>query len=384
MGRFDPIPEGFYIKPENNEIEISVFGPGYGECVLLHAGDNNWIIVDSCIDQNTGKPSSVWYFEQIGVLPSSSVKLIVATHWHDDHIRGLGETLNVCKSAKFACSCAMGSYDFFTLLAMYKINPMMKNTGMDEFKSILRILEERKQNRSSEFQSPIWAIENMTLWKNRLSSLNEECLIYALSPSHTAYTYAMNIFLEMMPDIRDSKRRLTSLPPNRAAIVLWVSIGSFSILLGSDLQEENNPKMGWTAIVNSSLRPEGSAGYFKIPHHGSCNAHNVSVWENMINRNHTSVLTPFYSGGAQLPTHSDIERICSFSDNAFTTARSLVKKAKRRSSTVEKTIKESVKSLRQIHMSTGQVRFRIKPLHDPTIELFGDAMSLNNLVNAKN
>lgn len=35
-----------YTAPEVGEIEVSVFGPGYGESILLHAGDNDWFLID--------------------------------------------------------------------------------------------------------------------------------------------------------------------------------------------------------------------------------------------------------------------------------------------------------------------------------------------------
>jgi hypothetical protein len=69
--------------PSPDELEISIFGPGYGECIVAHLGDNSWFVVDSCIDVYTKRPAALTYFEKIGVNPSVSVKQIIATHWHD-------------------------------------------------------------------------------------------------------------------------------------------------------------------------------------------------------------------------------------------------------------------------------------------------------------
>jgi len=95
------------IPPKHDEIEVSVFGPGYGECILIHAGDNEWIIVDSCIDSVSREPAAMQYLKGIGVNSNEAVKFIIASHWHDDHIRGMSSIVNSCQNAKFVCPSAM-------------------------------------------------------------------------------------------------------------------------------------------------------------------------------------------------------------------------------------------------------------------------------------
>ena len=51
--------------PQANEVELSLAGPGYGECVLIHVGNNTWVIVDSwsrCEPPTSGAqlPRSPW------------------------------------------------------------------------------------------------------------------------------------------------------------------------------------------------------------------------------------------------------------------------------------------------------------------------------------
>jgi len=43
------------IPVKQDEIEVSVFGPGYGESILVHLGAGKWVIVDSCRDNKTGE-----------------------------------------------------------------------------------------------------------------------------------------------------------------------------------------------------------------------------------------------------------------------------------------------------------------------------------------
>ena len=57
-------------RPAVQEVEVTIFGPGFGEFILVHATHNDWIIFDSCIESATGKPAVLRYLEEIGVDPS--------------------------------------------------------------------------------------------------------------------------------------------------------------------------------------------------------------------------------------------------------------------------------------------------------------------------
>ncbi|MBF0320871.1 MAG: MBL fold metallo-hydrolase [Nitrospirae bacterium] len=357
--------------PDEDEIEISIFGPGYGESIVIHIGENNWIIVDSCIDAKTKRPVPLQYLEQIGVDPKTSVKLVVATHWHDDHIRGLSEIMNNCGSAVLSCSIAINTVDFYKLLFLLSNNSMMKNTGLDEFINIKEILQKR---------NPIWAIENKLLWKMDLRKSDQQCEVSSLSPSDLPFTYALTDFSKLIPKDKENKRYIPAITPNRASVVLWIKIGDFYVLLGADLQEEGNAKTGWSAIVTSTLRPTCKATFYKIPYHGSKNAHHIGVWTEMLDKNPISVLTPFSRGDTKLPTGTDIQRIRNLTENAYSTALPMQIKKTKRSHAVEKTINETVKKIEQNIISTGHVRLRKKSAMDIKVELFNDAVFLTNLV----
>lgn len=36
--------------PVADELEVSVFGPGVGESVVVHLGHGDWMVVDSCLN----------------------------------------------------------------------------------------------------------------------------------------------------------------------------------------------------------------------------------------------------------------------------------------------------------------------------------------------
>ena len=102
--------------PEAGEFELTLFGPGYGESIVLHVGDGVWVIVDSCID-NDRAPRALRYLEGIGIDPAQAVALIVATHWHDDHIRGMGRLVDACSQAAFCCAAALCQKEFLSAVA---------------------------------------------------------------------------------------------------------------------------------------------------------------------------------------------------------------------------------------------------------------------------
>ena len=92
--------------PGYNEFEISLFGPGYGEAIAIHFGNGQWVLVDSCIDPESGNPANLQYLRDLNFNVVDSVKVVVATHWHDDHIRGISSVFCECHNAKFVISGA--------------------------------------------------------------------------------------------------------------------------------------------------------------------------------------------------------------------------------------------------------------------------------------
>src|SRR5450631_3851410 len=89
--------------PAENEIEITLFGPGFGEAIAVHLGHSEWLLVDSCIDPATNEPAAETYLNAIGVEPSC-VKGLVASHWHDDHVRGFGRLAEIYRDAELNIS----------------------------------------------------------------------------------------------------------------------------------------------------------------------------------------------------------------------------------------------------------------------------------------
>ena len=79
-------------------------------------GDGEWAIIDSCINPHTEQPAALSYLESLGLTASEVVHLIVATHWDDDHIRGLSTVVDSSPNARFACSAALRRKEIFAFV----------------------------------------------------------------------------------------------------------------------------------------------------------------------------------------------------------------------------------------------------------------------------
>ncbi|AHY50556.1 MBL fold metallo-hydrolase [Bradyrhizobium japonicum] len=302
--------------PAEDQIEVSLFGPGYGECCLVHIGGGKWIVIDSCVEPRSQKPAALEYLERIGVDAATSVEMIVATHWHDDHVRGISTLLRACPKASFVLSNAMSSKEFISMaLARNTIKSTKVSTGSGEISAVFDQL-------GSSRRTATRAIADRTLMTVRNSSLRHgyDCVVTSLSPSDRQTQTFMDDLALLMPDPNSSERRCVSRGPNHLAVALWVSLGPVDILLGADLEETQDPDTGWSVIVNSTNRPKGQATVFKIPHHGSQNGHCVGVWQSMLAPHPISILTPYNRGDVGLPTEDDVKRIVPLSSSAFSTA----------------------------------------------------------------
>lgn len=360
------------VPPSRDEIEVSIFGPGFGESILIHIGNNEWVIIDSCVDVLSGEPAALTYLKKINVDLSESIKLLIATHWHDDHIRGLAKIVQSSPNARFVCSAAIETKDFISLVKAYMRNILENKKGVEEFNEILEILNQRRV-------LPGVAVQDTLLYKASLNIDGEpiEVSIFSLSPSDYAVIASKIQIAKLLELKKEPMRSLLPVDPNYASIVVAIRIKDKSILLGSDLQERADDRTGWSVILKSSYYAKNKSSVFKVPHHGSANAHHPHVWIQMLEDQAYAVVTPFSRvRGEGLPKESDVTRICSLTRNAFITSDNVARQIKREW-TIEKTIREAGIKIFQTEPPLGHVRLRSK-ISEGTwdVELFGNANSL--------
>ncbi|MEN8180192.1 MAG: MBL fold metallo-hydrolase [Pseudomonadota bacterium] len=338
--------------PSSTELEVSLFGPGFGESILIHLGANSWIIVDSCITGTSDLPAPIAYLRSIGVDPSSSVKVIVATHWHDDHIRGLSTIVDHCHEAEFCCSMALSRQEFISNATKFEVNNTI--VGGSGAREIVKVLN------SLNGKSPKRAIAGMLLKSFPGSDLGHNCNaeLWALSPSDKQIDQFLSDIGSLSPSVKQTRFRLSSEKQNNGSLVLWLNVGDIKILLGGDLEETTDQDTGWTVVLSSEGREGNRANIFKIPHHGSITGYSSDVWEHMVCESPIAILTPFNRGSKKLPDKDDAKRILCHTDDAFSTSNHSNKRNKPRDKIVDKMIKETVGKIRPVQVSSGRITIR--------------------------
>jgi hypothetical protein len=306
--------------PDSNEFEVSLFGPGRGECCLLHIGANEWIVVDSCVNQRTGSNPALDYLAAINVNLQQVVR-IVASHAHDDHIAGISDIVEACTNAEFYASLASTRDEFLTLVEIDEhLEGLVRPSAYREYRRIHSILEARAGRGYGRRVGYNYAIEGLPIYKRAGTSAIPGATVVALSPSHEAVTRSLEHFASLLPQDQSQIRRIATQDPNTFSVALSVTLGDFGVLLGADLLRGPGHRCGWNAVLTSPHRSTEPASLIKVPHHGSANAHHDSVWSEMLAPDPVAVLTPFRGGSNPPPSVSDRARICGLTQHAYITA----------------------------------------------------------------
>ena len=288
------------MPPHPDEIEVALFGPGYGECAVVHVGGGDWIVLDSFLTSGR-RPVALQYLDGLGVDLARSVRLIVATHWHDDHMKGLGDLVSRCPGADFCCASALGSREFMSVAAAWA-GTGLRGDGIREIHTVMSHLDRADAQ-------PVWALASRRI--HRSSS----CEVWSLSPGDKAYSAFL---ASLAPDSEIGPLRGIDLQkPNQLSVVLLVRFdGGTSCLFGADLE-----RRGWAAVLGDTARPQGSrSSVFKVPHHGSANAHLERVWDELLEPEPVALLAPWRRGGRVLPKEADVDRILARTPNAYATS----------------------------------------------------------------
>ena len=236
--------------PKSDHVEVALFGPGKGESALIHVGDGMWVVVDSCVDEE-GNAAPLVYLDSLGVAPSS-IEMVVASHWHDDHIAGLSQIVRHSETARFVCSQALKTDEFVELVAAADLRPMVRATsGVHEFR---RVLDSLKQSN----RLPTWATVDRLLISR---AGPPEVRLQALSPSDASITETFGNIAALLQMQANPNRLVVPRPGrNPAAVVLHLKVGNVVLLLCSDLEVDTDTTKGWTAVLDAPARPTDQAG----------------------------------------------------------------------------------------------------------------------------
>ena len=351
--------------PDADEVEITVLGPGYGESIVVHIGQGRWIIVDSCIN-DARDPQALEYLLAIGVEPRDAVRLIVATHWHDDHIGGMSKLVDACPAARFCCAVTLRREEFYAAIhALNRGGAFAGSSGVRELHTLFEALAERGSK-------PHFVSADTRLFTDG------SCEIWTLSPHNDEVVRFLESIGTLFPKVGETTRRVGDVSPNQVAVVLWIKIHDAVILLGADLE-----RRGWVKLVESQGRPQQRGKVFKVPHHGAASAYDPGVWQEMLEPNPIAVLTPWRRGGRALPEQDEMRRILAETEHAYlTSGTDSGARPRRRDSGVERSIQEANIRLRRIAPRWGAVRLRrqVNTETEWLVKLFGQARHLVDLV----
>ena len=317
---------------------------------MIHLPGHKWIIVDSCIDHEKGIPVALRYLRQIGVDPSRSVSHILATHWHDDHVAGIAQTLVECSKAQFVCSVAQQCEEFLAFVYAHDDARMMGrlSSGVSEFRDILEKANDRI----------VWTIENRSILHYCVGGQNVD--IRSLSPSDMTITNAKFDMASRLHELTGTQRRAVAGNANHFTTVVYISVDQTGILLGGDQLVTRNKGDGWNRIV--SLCDTDSrihkAAVYKVAHHGSQSADTKAIWDVLLLGNPIALIAPWSLGKAVLPQEADIARISKRTNKAYLTAPSERPKAEKRSAAVERSLKEAGYKIWAAEKKMGQVQVR--------------------------
>lgn len=356
--------------PSQGEIEVSVFGRGFGEALAVHYGDGNWILIDSLTDEK-GASASFAYLDNLGVSPTQ-IKAVVATHWHDDHVRGLAQIYEAAKQAEFFFSAAMMTDEWKAF------NQRQRVIGSNRFSSGLSELRRIAETQEAQRRPVLrYAAINRSILRVDAGSLSHGASVdfEALAPCDADIA----AFHQMLATAA-TESRVMPFGRNDVSVPIWLRVAGYRILLGADLEVVRDPARGWNAVFNSSAQLDGKADLVKIAHHGSENGHHPGVWQDHVARDPIAILSP-WNRGAKRPSEQDVAKIVERAPRAYSSSR-LDKKPQKRAAVVERTLKEGGQKVRAKPTEVGQVRVRFRPdenASDWRLEMLNGALRLQEL-----
>ncbi len=354
--------------PEADQLEVSVFGPGFGESLCVHLGDGKWMTVDSCLDPATGSPWALGYLTSLGVDVASAVRVVLVTHFDDDHIRGIAVLAKAAASAQIVCSSAINRKDVLQFVVEQEQAAGGIGSGVDELRSLLRLAAGRN--------GVVWAKANLPLYPRPPA---EGPRVTALSPSEDAVERSLEFMAlgATDPHAKPAVVRRYRAPdgPNVASVVAQVDAPAASVLLGADLENTENSETGWAAVLKYA-KPQDGASLLKVAHHASAGAHHDDVWTEMLLDGVVAVVTPWAKGASFLPKESDLDRLYARCGRVYVTSVPSFRRA-RRDHRVERLVKRlHGGDIREL-VGSGHVRARRRSGEsDWSVALAGDARLL--------
>ena len=290
------------MKPSANEFLIVVLGgPSEGESIVLHLGNDKWMIIDSGI---TGKDVLALKYLDDNDISYDNVENIVCTHWHADHVYGMGKILTACKNAKFWVPIVSQSrmMPLFFVKRMEKKDIHDYQTVAEEYSFCMALAKKRGKLE--------YLYKDVNIKKIR--DYNHLMSIDALSPSNGMYSKYQKLWASRNNEHFDE----CGVDPNKSSVAIGVSIDDkLHFLFGADLECnrsnqdtdyegcqlkcQQRKEVGWCNVCcdSSTYEIHGKYDYVKIIHHSSKTGYCPNMWEKKVKDEVIGVTTVFGKDG---------------------------------------------------------------------------------------
>ena len=384
-----------------NEAEVTLIGgtSGYGESIVVRYGENEWAIIDSCIDTLTQTCLPIAYLNDIGVNVKTQVKYVFCTHWHDDHIRGLHELIEACSNDVVFCLAIASDKEKF-LYEMERSNLYEPDRGVR--KELILALDKVNEKGISVKR----LMQDLTVFKTN------NCSCFALSPSQeelkaffeelahviteqgqvlkqkevldskpteeiesaedisdavfSDLERGLDVHSEVITErvIQDSevtrgKKKTCKSNINDRSVALLFTICGHHVVLGADLEVSSNSYSGWQSVNDCSSMQGVAADMYKIPHHGSSNGYFDLFIKNHISPSATGKLSTWLKGESVLPEKIILENYHQYLSSLFITADPSFLTGKFSSPEYKKMMEGTTESIVDIKNHCGIVQSRL-------------------------
>jgi len=269
--------------------------------------------------------------------------------------------------------------EFLTLAKIEAMEPGKIPLGPEELYRCLTTVRERAE--TSRGHQHKWAGPDRILWQTDKHA-PVKIRITTLSPSDEMHSRTVQTMLNYITAVKKglSEPRLIATCPNDVAVAVLLEINERQILLGSDLEQESNVAVGWSAVLAGEAVKDSKCCAFKVAHHGSYSGHSDAVWEELLETSPLALITPFRHGDLRIPTGGDRARILARTGDAYISADpNLSTKAPKKSGKVQARRSNNTINRRLANGPMGHIRWRA-PINDPAdrglVELFDGALPL--------
>lgn len=355
--------------PQDDELEVSVFGPGVGESILVHCGNQRWIIIDSCRDSRTGDIAPLIYLKSLGLDPATCVDWVVATHAHDDHIDGLGDVVSACEQARVALPAASSVEEFFAI-ERFDARLDFYNTRWRIYSEFERVLTELETSHRDLTYLYFVSAGKVLPFESVASDYVGPSLTF-VAPSDYAVLQSKRVFGRLLQRAVDQTNagRIASRDPNSFSSAVLVRCLEHVVLLGGDVKN-GSTSWGWTHVVNS-FPVVRQVDIFKVAHHGDPKSHHPTIWDDWLHEDSVAIVSPYRPAGR--PRDGDIERMRQTGRQVWVTARPGSIPDSRDVRLAAAKLRRVARDVEEVSGMVGQVRYRRSARNGTTVQPFGPA-----------